>query len=148
MHHIHLLCQVKILGKSKLSPHGDFCMDVDDTVGQILAAVEALGESDNTLVIFTADNGVSPQAKLAPMEAKGHFSSYVYRGTKGTLYEGGHRVPFIVKWPKVISKSIESDYLSCTTDLLATVVDIHGEKLPDHAGEDSVSFLPILKAKI
>ena len=134
-------------GKSKLSPHGDFCMDVDDTVGQILAAVEALGESDNTLVIFTADNGVSPQAKLAPMEAKGHFSSYVYRGTKGTLYEGGHRVPFIVKWPKVISKSIESDYLSCTTDLLATVVDIHGEKLPDHAGEDSVSFLPILKGK-
>ena len=134
-------------GKSKLSPHGDFCMDVDDTVGQILAAVEALGESDNTLVIFTADNGVSPQAKLAPMEAKGHFSSYVYRGTKGTLYEGGHRVPFIVKWPKVISKSTKSDYLSCTTDLLATVADIHDEKLPDHAGEDSVSFLPILKGK-
>ena len=52
-----------------------------------------------------------------------------------------------MKWPKVISKSIESDYLSCTTDLLATVVDIHGEKLPDHAGEDSVSFLPILKGK-
>ena len=75
--------------KSKLSPHGDFCMDVDDTV-TILAAVEALGESDNTLVIFTADNGVS-QAKLAPMKAKGHFSSYI-RGTKGTLYEGGHRV--------------------------------------------------------
>lgn len=134
-------------GKSKLAPHGDFCMDVDDTVGQILAAVESLGETDNTLIIFTADNGVSPQAKLEPMEAKGHFSSYVYRGTKGTLYEGGHRVPFIVKWPKVISKSTESDYLSCTTDLLATVADIHGEKLPDHAGEDSISFLPILTGK-
>ena len=56
-----------------MSPHGDFCMDVDDTVGQILAAVDALGESDNTLAIFTADNSVSPQAKLAPMEAKGIF---------------------------------------------------------------------------
>lgn len=134
-------------GKSKLAPHGDFCMDVDDTVGQIIAAVGALGESDNTIIIFTADNGVSPQAKLAPMEAKGHFSSYVYRGTKGTLYEGGHRVPFIIKWPKIISKSTESDYLSCTTDLLATIADIHGEKLPNDAGEDSVSFLPILKGK-
>ena len=134
-------------GKSKLAPHGDFCMDVDDTVGQILAAVEALGELDNTLVIFTADNGVSPQAKLAPMEEKGHFSSYIYRGTKGTLYEGGHRVPFIVKWPKIISKSTESDYLSCTTDLLATVAEIHGEKLPDHAAEDSVSFLAVLKGE-
>lgn len=134
-------------GKSKLAPHGDFCMDVDATVGQIIAAVDALGESENTLIVFTADNGVSPQAKLAPMEAKGHFSSYIYRGTKGTLYEGGHRVPFIVKWPKVISKGSETDYLNCTTDLLATVADIHGENLPENAAEDSVSFLAVLKGE-
>lgn len=134
-------------GKSNLSDHGDFCMDVDDTVGQIVAAVEAMGISDNTLIVFTADNGVSPQAKLQPMEDQGHFSSYVYRGLKGTLYEGGHRVPFVVKWPKQIKKPFTTDYLSCTTDLLATVVDIHGEQLPDNAGEDSVSFLPVLKGK-
>jgi arylsulfatase A len=132
-------------GKSKLAPHGDFCMDVDNTVGQIISAVEKMGISENTLIVFTADNGVSPQAKLEPMEAKGHFSSYIYRGLKGTLYEGGHRVPFIVKWPKVIKKAFETDYLNCTTDLLATLVDIHGEKLPENAGEDSVSFLPLLK---
>ena len=72
----------KFLGKSGLSPHGDFCMDVDDTVGQVIKAIEDMGIADNTMVIFTADNGVSPQAKLKPMEEKGHFSSYVYRGCK------------------------------------------------------------------
>jgi len=134
----------KFKGKSGLSDHGDFCMDVDDTVGQIIAAVEEMGISDNTLIIFTADNGVSPQAKLQPMEDQGHFSSYIYRGLKGTLYEGGHRVPFVVKWPNQISEPFETDYLSCTTDLLATVADIFEEELPDNAGEDSQSFLPVL----
>lgn len=134
----------KFKGKSGVSDHGDFCMDVDDTVGQIIAAVEEIGETENTIIIFTADNGVSPQAKLGPMEAQGHYSSYIYRGLKGTLYEGGHRVPFVVKWPKKIKKAIETDYLSCTTDLMATVADLFGDKLPDNVGEDSMSFLPIL----
>ena len=134
----------KFKGKSGLSNHGDFCMDVDDTVGQIIAAIEEMGVSDNTLIIFTADNGVSPQAKLKPMEDLGHFSSYIYRGLKGTLYEGGHRVPFVVKWPNQINKPFETDYLSCTTDLLATIADIFEEELPDNAGEDSQSFLPAL----
>lgn len=137
----------KFKGQSNLSPHGDFCMDVDDTVGQIIAAVEAMGETENTLIVFTADNGVSPQAKLEPMEAKGHYSSYVYRGTKGTLYEGGHRVPFIVKWPKSVKQNTQSDYLMCTTDLLATAADIFEDKLKDNEGEDSVSFLPVLKGE-
>ena len=123
----------KFKGKSGLSNHGDFCMDVDDTVGQIIAAIEEMGVSDNTLIIFTADNGVSPQAKLKPMEDLGHFSSYIYRGLKGTLYEGGHRVPFVVKWPNQINKPFETDYLSCTTDLLATIADIFEEELPDNA---------------
>ena len=134
----------KFKGKSGLSDHGDFCMDVDDTVGQIIAAVEEMGLTENTLIVFTADNGVSPQAKLKEMEDQGHFSSYIYRGLKGTLYEGGHRVPFVVKWPKKIKESFETDYLSCTTDLMATVADLFGEELPENVGEDSMSFLPIL----
>lgn len=137
----------KFKGKSGLSDHGDFCMDVDDTVGQIIAAVEEIGLTENTLIVFTADNGVSPQAKLAPMEEQGHYSSYIYRGLKGTLYEGGHRVPFVVKWPKKIKKSFETDYLTCTTDLMATVADLFGEELPDNVGEDSMSFLPVLLGK-
>jgi len=137
----------KFKGKSRLAPHGDFCMDVDDTVGQIIKAVEALGISENTLIVFTADNGVSPQANLKLLEKKGHYSSSKYRGVKGTLYEGGHRVPFVVKWPKEIKKGQITDYLSCTTDLLATVYDIAGDKLPDTIGEDSKSFLPVLKGK-
>jgi arylsulfatase A len=137
----------KFKGKSGLSPHGDFCMEVDNVVGQIILAVEEMGLTENTLIIFTADNGVSPQAKLEPMEKQGHFSSYIYRGVKGTLYEGGHRVPFVVKWPKNIKKSFESDYLTCTTDLLATVADIFGDELPDNVGEDSMSFLPVLLGK-
>jgi len=134
----------KFKGKSNLSSHGDFCMDVDDTVGQIVAAVEEMGLTENTLIVFTADNGVSPQADLKSMEEDGHFSSYIYRGLKGTLYEGGHRVPFVVKWPKKINKAFETDYLSCTTDLMATVVDLLDDKLPDNVGEDSMSFLPVL----
>jgi len=134
----------KFKGKSGLSDHGDFCMDVDDTVGQIIAAVEEMGLSENTLIVFTADNGVSPRANLKAMADQGHFSSYIYRGLKGSLYEGGHRVPFVVKWPKKIKKSFETDYLSCTTDLLATVADLLGDKLPDNVGEDSRSFLPVL----
>ena len=134
-------------GKSNLSPHGDFCMDVDDTVGQIITAVEEIGETENTIIIFTTDNGVSPQAKLEPMEKQGHFSSYIYRGLKGTLYEGGHRVPFIVKWPNKIKKSTETNYLTCTTDLLATVIDIQGDTLKNNEGEDSVSFLSALLSK-
>jgi len=145
--HSPIVPSAQFKGKSNLSDHGDFCMDVDNTVGQILAAIEKMGISENTLVVFTADNGVSPQAKLAPMEAKGHFSSYIYRGLKGSLYEGGHRVPFVVKWPKQIKKAFSTDYLTCTTDLLATVADIFNEKLPSNAAEDSVSFLPILKGK-
>lgn len=138
----------KFKGKSGLAPHGDFCMDVDDTVGQIIKAVEALGISENTLIVFSADNGVSPQANLKLLEKKGHFSSSKYRGVKGTLYEGGHRVPFIVKWPKEIKEGLVSDYLTCTTDLLATVAAILNDKLPDDMGEDSKSFLPVLKGKI
>lgn len=145
--HAPIVPSDKFKGKSGLAPHADFCMDVDDTVGQILNAVEALGISENTLIVFTVDNGVSPLANLKSLEEQGHFSSSKYRGLKGTLYEGGHRVPFVVKWPEVIKKGLVSDYLTCTTDLLATVYDVLDDELPDTIGEDSKSFLQVLKGK-
>ncbi|MBK1876040.1 sulfatase family protein [Pelagicoccus mobilis] len=134
-------------GKSGLSPHGDFCMETDWAVGEVLRTLEEAGVAENTIVIFTADNGTSPAAKLAPMQERGHFSSWIYRGLKGTTWEGGHRVPFLVRWPKGIAKGSVSKDLICTTDLIATCADLLDTNLADNVGEDSVSFLPALQGK-
>ncbi|QZT37818.1 arylsulfatase [Halosquirtibacter xylanolyticus] len=134
-------------GKSGVAPHGDFCMEVDYAVGRVMKALDKIGILDNTLVIFTADNGVSPQANLKLLEKNNHFSSYFFRGTKGTLYEGGHHVPFIAHWPNKVKSNKRSDYLMCTTDLLATVSDLMGDQLGNNEGEDSYSFLPALYGK-
>ena len=131
--------------KSGLNPHGDFCMETDWAVGEVVKAVDELGIAENTIIIFTADNGTSPRAQFDKMQEKGHYSSYIYRGLKGTLWEGGHRVPFIVRWPKVVKAQSSSDDVICTTDLMATVARIQGVELADDAGEDSVSFYDALK---
>lgn len=128
------------IGKSGLSPHGDFTMEMDHEIGRLLTALDDMQLSDNTLVIFTADNGVSPMAKLDKMQAEGHFSSMNYRGLKGSLYEGGHRVPFIARWPKKITANSESNFHASTVDLMATLADITGVKLASNAAEDSVSM--------
>jgi arylsulfatase A-like enzyme len=130
-----------------MGEYGDYCMEVDWVVGQVFGALEKLGVADNTFVVFTSDNGPSPQAKLDHLQALGHFASGGFRGLKGSLWEAGHRVPFIVRWPTVVQPGTESDQIICTTDLLATVADLHGDELPDNAGEDSVSFLPALRGK-
>lgn len=131
--------------KSGLNLHGDFCMETDWVVGEVLRTLDELKLADNTLVVFTADNGTSPKAGFPAMAEKGHHSSWIYRGMKGTNWEGGHRVPFIVRWPEVTKAETVSDTLACTTDFLATVAAITEVKLADDAGEDSVSFLPALK---
>lgn len=134
-------------GKSRLNLHGDFCMETDWVVGEVLKTLDELGIADNTLVIFTADNGTSPKAKFEEMAAKGHHSSWIYRGMKGTNWEGGHRTPFLVRWPNVVSANTVSEELLCTTDFMATCAEIVGTKLIDSIAEDSVSFLPALKGK-
>ena len=134
-------------GKSGLSPHGDFCMETDWAVGEVLKTLDELGIADSTLVIFTADNGTSPMAKLQNMQEQGHYSSWIYRGLKGTTWEGGQRVPFLARWPKSVKAGSVSDAIICTTDLLATCAEIMDTRLPGNAGEDSVSFLPALKGK-
>jgi len=102
---------------------------------------------DNTLVIFTSDNGCSPEADFEVLGAKGHNPSYIYRGHKADIYEGGHRVPFIAKWPKVIAKGQTTDQLICSTDLMATCADLVGYPLAENEGEDSYSLLPFFKNK-
>ena len=145
--HTPIVPSEKFIGKSGLTAHGDFTMEMDHEIGRLMNALDKLNITDNTLVVFTSDNGTSPGSKLESMQAKGHFSSIDYRGLKGSLYEGGHRVPFIVRWPNVVKAGTTTDYHGSLVDMMATVADINQVKLSDSAGEDSVSFLPVLQGK-
>ena len=135
-------------GKSGLNPYGDFMLMIDDYVGQLLASVEKAGISDNTIIIFTSDNGCSPSAKIKELIKEGHSPNSIYRGHKADIYEGGHRVPFIVKWPNEIEKGSVSDETICLTDLMATFAEIADYDLKADEGEDSFSLLPIFKNNI
>ena len=130
-------------GKSGLNPYADFMMQIDHSMGQLLKTVKEAGISENTIIIFTSDNGCSPQADFKILGEKGHDPSSIYRGHKADIFEGGHRVPFIVKWPNRIKSNSVSDKTICTTDLLATVADLTDIKLADNEGEDSFSMLPL-----
>jgi len=131
------------LGKSGLNPYADFVMQIDDYMGKLTALLEEKGIAENTVVVFTSDNGCSPQADFEILGEKGHDPSAIYRGHKADIFEGGHRVPFIVKWPDKIGAGTVSDKTICTTDFLATCADIIDADLTDSEGEDSFSMLPL-----
>ncbi|MGY6649328.1 sulfatase family protein [Wenyingzhuangia sp. IMCC45574] len=145
--HSPIVPSKKFKGKSGLNAHGDFCMETDWAVGEVLKTLDELHIADNTLIVFTADNGTSPKAGFPVMAKQGHHSSWIYRGMKGTNWEGGHRMPFVVRWPKEVKAGGISNHLVCTTDFMATCAEVVGVKLEDNQGEDSVSFLPIIKGK-
>jgi len=130
--------------KSNLSVYGDFILMVDDVTGKIMAALKEESITNNTLVIFTSDNGFSPAANTKEQESEGHYPSYIYRGYKADIFEGGHRVPFIVNWPDKIKAGTISDETVCLSDMLATCAGLFNETLPDNAGEDSYNILPVL----
>ena len=131
-------------GKSGLNPYADFVMQTDHCLGQVLDALEKNGLVENTLVVFTSDNGCSPVAGIKELESKGHYPSAQFRGYKADIWDGGHRIPFICRWPAKIKPGTTSSQLICLTDLMATCADLVGERLPGNAGEDSVSLLPAL----
>jgi arylsulfatase A len=141
--HIPLLPTPKFIGKSNTTYYGDFVLEVDDVVGQILVAIEKNAIERNTIVIFASDNGCSPKV-FEDLKIVGHYPSYIFRGGKGDIYEGGHRVPFILKWPDKVRPGLKTDEIICTTDLMATLADILEYPLPGNAAEDSYSFLPVL----
>jgi arylsulfatase A len=134
-------------GRSPLGSYADFVMQTDAVVGEVLAALDRAQLADNTLVVFTSDNGCSPAAKTEQLEKAGHFASAGFRGYKADIWEGGHHVPFFVRWPGRIAAGSKSDQLICHSDLIATCAELLGATLPGDAGEDSVSIVPALFGK-
>ncbi len=134
-------------GKSGIAPIADFVMETDWSVGQVIAAIDEAGLADDTLIVFTADNGHSHYTGWEQLVAAGHQPSGPYRGHKGDIWEGGHRVPLIVRWPGHVEPGTSSDQLVCVTDLFATCTEIVGARLPADGAEDSLSFLPALRGK-
>lgn len=135
------------VGKTSLGPYGDFVAQTDHAVGEVLAALQQSGQAENTLVIVTSDNGCSPLADFPDLAKHGHNPSHVFRGTKADIFDGGHRVPFIVRWPGVVKPGSSSDRLVCLTDIYRTCAEVLTTALPDTAAEDSVSFLPTLRGE-
>lgn len=133
-------------GKTGLGPYADFVAETDAAVGEVLRALAETGKADGTLVIFTSDNGPAPIAGMIDdLRGKGHDSAGGWRGAKQDLYEGGHRVPFIVRWPGVVQPGTTSTAAIGLVDVFATVADAIGTPLGESMAEDSVSFLPALR---
>jgi arylsulfatase A len=134
-------------GKSGLGPYGDIVMETDWAAGEVLKAIDKAGLADDTLVILSSDNGCSPAADVKHLQSQGHFPSADFRGYKADIWEGGHRIPFVARWPGHIAAGTRSGATICLTDLMATCADLIDQKLPADAGEDSISLLPELLAR-
>ncbi len=145
--HTPILPSAEWRGRSGLNLYADFVMQTDDAIGQVLDTLQKQGIADNTLVVVTSDNGCSPSADYPTLLEKGHNPSAQFRGTKADIYDGGHRVPFIVQWPASVKGGTAYDQPVCLLDFMATAAEILGMKLPDNAAEDSVSLLPVLTGK-
>lgn len=141
--HTPILPSKEFQGKSGLNAYADYVMMVDFEVGEILNAIDQSGEKENTIVVFNSDNGCSPWADFETLKGKGHNPSYIYRGYKADLFDGGHRIPCMVRWPAKV-KPHKVGQTICLTDFLATFSAITGYRLKDNEGEDSFNLLPLL----
>lgn len=130
-------------GKSGLNAYADFVMQVDALVGEIIKTLESNQALSNTILVFTSDNGCSPQANFAELAANGHDPGYVFRGMKSDIFEGGHRVPFLVQWPGKIEPGQQSGQIISLNDLMGTFATITGYPLADNEAEDSFSLMPL-----
>lgn len=134
-------------GKSGLSPYVDFVMQTDDVVARILDALDETGMATETLVFFSSDNGTRRGIPIAELRSRGYDPTYGFKGQKSDAWEGGHRVPFVARWPGVIKPGSTSQATIVHNDLLSTMADILGIQLPDTARADSFSILPILQGQ-
>lgn len=169
--HTHVTPAAQFRGTSQAGLYGDHIQELDSHVGEILNTLDELKLADNTIVIFTSDNGSTPKDfkgtqgvhlnladdsgnvrtkfKTAKKDAKklGHVTNGPWKDGKGKAYEGGHRIPFIVRWPGQIKSGTSSDCTFSLTDLFATAAEIVDHDLPSDSAEDSFSLLPVLLGK-
>jgi len=134
-------------GASGLNPYADFVMQLDHHMGQLLAALTKMGLDKDTVVIFTSDNGCSPEANFELLKEKEHDPSAGFRGHKADIYEGGHRVPLIVRWPGRIEGGRTTRALACLTDIYPTLEAVSGQKRKDVGGEDGYCLLSVCDGK-
>ncbi len=145
-HAVHLpsFAAKQFQGSTKAGPHGDFIHELDFIVGELLQTLERLGLADNTLVMFSSDNGPETTSVAHMRADHGHDGARPWRGVKRDQWEGGHRVPFIVRWPGKITPGRSTDETVCLTDVMATCAAIAGAALPANSAEDSFDLLPVL----
>jgi arylsulfatase A-like enzyme len=151
--HTPIAPAAEFAGKSEAGAYGDFVHEVDWTVGQIIDALEQTGAFDNTILLFTSDNG-SPQrdgtnmsGPIGSVKKYGHDPSKPWRGMKGDAWEGGHRVPFIISWPGEIPANTVNDQLICLTDIMSSIASILGISSDIGAMEDSYDISSYLFGK-
>jgi arylsulfatase A-like enzyme len=147
--HYPVVPSAEFKGKTPVGDYGDFVHQTDWCVGQVIDALQRSGVAENTLVIFTSDNGSEITGEVKPgaydrVQQYGHRSSGELRGAKRDAWEGGHRVPYIARWPSKIKAGTVSDEIICHVDFMATVAAILKTKLPENVAEDSVNLLPVL----
>ena len=131
-------------GMTQSGPHGDFIFELDFIVGALVTKIDQLGFGENTLIIFTSDNGPEVPTSIDMRKQYKHDGARPWRGVKRDQWEGGHRIPFIARWPKKITAGSVSDQTICLTDIMATCATLSGAKLPNDAAEDSFDILPAL----
>ena len=156
--HKPVLPHTRFRDSTELGPYGDFIVQVDATVGKVLNAIDDAGVTENTLVIYTSDNGSFMVRRDDPDEpdhtddetiqayrADSHTSNGPFRGTKADIWEGGHHVPFFARWPEQIEAGSQCQEPICLTDFFATTADILDAELPDEAAPDSFSLLSLMQ---
>ena len=142
--HLPSFAAAQFRGASKAGPHGDFILQLDWVVGELLSTLEKLGVADNTLILFTSDNGPETTSVVHMRADHAHDGARPWRGMKRDSWEGGHRVPFLVRWPGKVKPGTSSAQVTCLTDVMATVAAIIGAKLPHDGAEDSFDMLAAL----
>lgn len=145
--HLPSFASKQFQGSTKAGPHGDFIHELDHIVGELMKSLDHLGMADNTVVMFSSDNGPEVGSVIHMRVDQGHDGARPWRGVKRDQWEGGHRVPFIVRWPEEIAAGSRSDQTVCLTDVMATCAALSGARLPDNSAEDSFDFLPVMLGK-